>query len=94
MPRPNQQPSYLSVAVNGAAIRLRRVELGETLVALASRVPMSFTYLSDVELGRRPSVSPKMFGQLREALGIPANRADEIKAVPVAATARRQRRAA
>lgn len=82
--RMSQQPDAPSppanVAVNGAAIRARRIELGENLVKFAPRVPLSFQYLSQIELGRRPRVSPRTFRLLAEALDM-TDRIDELKAV-------------
>lgn len=78
-PMPDTRTS-VNVAVNGAAIRKRRVEeLGENLRTFAARVPISLTYLSDIELGRRARVSPRVFADLRAALDLPADRAHEIK---------------
>jgi hypothetical protein len=69
-----------SVKVDGAAVRARRIELGETIVSFAPRVPMSVGYLSQIERGRKPRrMSPPRFRQLAQALGM-ADRADELKA--------------
>lgn len=80
MPKPPQAPVLSpNVAINGAAIRARRKELGENLQTFAPRVPVSFTYLSQLETGRRARVSPLTFRRLAAALDM-ADRADELKA--------------
>lgn len=81
-------PDYLSVTVDGAAIRARRVELCLTLKAFAGRVPMSHTYLSDLELGRRPRMGRDKFALLVAALDVTP---DSIR--PTAKTQRRRRAA-
>lgn len=80
MPQPPQAPTLSpNVAVNGSAVRARRIELGENLKTFAPKVPVSFTYLSQIELGRRQRVSPLTFRRLVQALGM-TDRADELKA--------------
>lgn len=78
MPNPSQ-PLSPNVPVNGDAIRARRIELGETITSLAPKIPLSVGYLSQIERGRRPRVSPPRFHLLVAALGLTKN-SDSIKA--------------
>jgi transcriptional regulator with XRE-family HTH domain len=70
MPSTSPAPANDTVEVNGAAIRARRKFLGQTLTALAPRVPMSVGYLSQVERGHRTRMSPARFRALADALGV------------------------
>jgi DNA-binding XRE family transcriptional regulator len=70
---------HANVAVDGAAIRKRRQEMGETVTSFAERVGCSFGYLSQIERGTRPRVSPAFFLKLTETLGYAAN-PDQIRA--------------
>lgn len=75
MPQPTtaRRPSPY-VAVDGTAIRRRRIDRGETLSELAERLGISQPYMSQIELsstdgsGRR--VSPAVFRRLCDELGM------------------------
>lgn len=69
MPIPTK-PLSPNVPVDGDAVRARRIELGETIVSFAPKIPMSVGYLSQIERGRRQRVSPPRFQQLATALGV------------------------
>lgn len=76
---PQTAPLPTTVAINGDAIRARRVELGDNLRAFADRVGLSFQYVSQLERGTRERVSPGTFRRLVDALDMAA-RVDELKA--------------
>ncbi|MFF5228417.1 helix-turn-helix domain-containing protein [Dactylosporangium sp. NPDC000521] len=71
-------PASPAVEVDGAAVRELRKQLGDTISALAPRVPMSIGFLSQIERGTRTRVSPPKFKALAAALGI-ADNPDAIK---------------
>lgn len=62
----------------GEALRKARVGRGFTLRAVAERIGVSITYLSDVERGERPPLSAERIGAVAAALSI---RPDELLAV-------------
>ena len=71
----------VGVAVNGDAVRKRRKRLGHSISAFAPLVQVSIGYLSQIELGHRPTVSPATFVRLTEALGL-ADKPEQIEARP------------
>lgn len=78
-------PLSPNVPVDGNAIRRLRIDLGYTLVGFAPRVPISWGYLSQIERGRKPRVSPPLFRLLLAALDLPPERAHEIRSDRTAA---------
>ncbi len=68
-PKRRQVPLSAGIQVDGNAVRLARQALGETITTLAPKAGMSIGYLSQVERGRRPSMSPPAFLRLVNALG-------------------------
>ncbi len=76
---PPASPLPPNVAVNGDAIRARRIELGFNLRTFAARATLSLQYVSQIERGNRPRVSPATFLRLVEALEM-AEAADELRA--------------
>jgi transcriptional regulator with XRE-family HTH domain len=60
----------LGVAVDGDAVRNARKRLGYTITAMAPQVGVSVGYLSQIERGHRPNVSPPTFKRLATALGL------------------------
>lgn len=77
MPNP---PS--GVLIDGGDVRRRRQMLGDDLVTFAPKADISVQYLSQIELGGRPTVSPKVFARICDALGIPADQREVlVKAV-------------
>lgn len=61
------------VDVAGEELRkLRRVS-GDNLKSFAAKAGVSLGYLSQIELGDRPSVSTEVFSQICDALGIDKN---------------------
>jgi len=62
-------PTPTGIAVNGTAVRERRKQLGHTISAFAPLVQVSIGYLSQIERGHRPTVSPPTFKRLATALG-------------------------
>lgn len=83
-------PAPTGIAVNGAAVRERRKQLGHTISAFAPLVPVSIGYLSQIERGHRPTVSPPTFKKLATALGL----SDSPELIQVTRRQRRQRAAA
>jgi transcriptional regulator with XRE-family HTH domain len=59
-----------SMKVDGPGLRRRREDAGLTLTALAHAASISKTYLSLVETGQRPGVSPPVAARLAQALGV------------------------
>lgn len=62
--------SRTHIEVDGAAIRRRRHELGETITSLAPRVPMAAGYLAQLERGARISMGPPLYKRLCRALRV------------------------
>ena len=54
----------------GHALHEARLSKGLTLRALAARVPMSYSGLSEIEKGKKPPTSELIWG-IAKALGIP-----------------------
>lgn len=89
MPRPKPiAPS--GVEVHCEKLREMRKQRGEGLEEFATRAGISFGYLSAIERGRRPTVSPPVFARLCDALEI--DKAD--RAVLLVPAARRRLAAA
>lgn len=63
-------PEPASVPVRGAEIRKRRKLKGHTLTQFAARCGITFQYLSQIERGSRPRVSPPVFAAICDSLGI------------------------
>lgn len=59
-----------NVAVNGALIRETRKLKGVNLTRFAGEVGIGASYLSHIERGTRPTVSPEVFAKLCNALGV------------------------
>lgn len=59
-----------SVEIDGPEVRRRRKLLGENLAPFAERCKISDAYLSHIELERRETVSPDVFGRICDALGV------------------------
>jgi transcriptional regulator with XRE-family HTH domain len=72
------EPSGVQIA--GTRVRQLRKLTGDNLVAFAPKCGISVAYLSQIELGQRPSVSPKVFNQICDALNV--TREDLIEKVP------------
>lgn len=62
--------SPANVPVNGPLIRRRRQCAGLNVSQLAERASISVTYLSQIERGDRPRVSPRVFVQLCDGLSV------------------------
>lgn len=70
----------VNALIDGEAVRRRRKDAGLSQVDLAERAEISSGYLSQIETGARPSVSPATWKQLAAALncagteiGLPAS---------------------
>ena len=63
-------PESASIGINGPEVRRRRKLLGQNGGPFAERCGISAPYLSAIELGRRTKVSPQVFGQICNGLGI------------------------
>jgi len=60
-----------SIAVDGAAVRYHRLYTAHLgVVGLAREMGISRDYIHKIESGKRPTVSPEMFGRLKAALGV------------------------
>lgn len=64
------QPSPASVEIDGAQLRELRKLSGETLVTFAPKCGIGYQYLSQIERGDRPRVSPPTYARICDALGI------------------------
>lgn len=61
-------------AIDGEHVRIIRERNGDTCSALADRLGISLTYLSDIELGRRTlKRSPGLVKKIAEELGVPTS---------------------
>jgi transcriptional regulator with XRE-family HTH domain len=58
------------VLIDGGDVRRRRQLKGDDLVTFAPKAQISVQYLSQIELGQRRTVSPKVFARICDALGI------------------------
>lgn len=65
---PRYAPS--NVEVDGAAIREQRKLAGLTLTMLSARAELTIGYLSQIERGAKPRVSPPAFHRIATALGL------------------------
>jgi transcriptional regulator with XRE-family HTH domain len=61
----------VSIEVDGAAIRARRVNKGVTITELAAGAGVSRSYVSKIERGHRARVSRPVLRQLAGALSVP-----------------------
>jgi transcriptional regulator with XRE-family HTH domain len=59
------------VEVAGSELRRLRKLSGDNLEAFATKVGVSLQYVSQIELGVRKSVSPRVFVSICDTLGIP-----------------------
>lgn len=66
----NELPTTFQV--DGAAIRVRRMELGMTQGMCARAAHISRSYLTEIEAGRKRAMRPHTYAALRTALRIPA----------------------
>jgi transcriptional regulator with XRE-family HTH domain len=64
------EPSPAGVQIAGGIVREQRKLLGDNLATFAKKAGISFQYLSQIERGDRPSVSPEKFARICDALGI------------------------
>ena len=71
MPK-NPPVSPTGVEINGDKLRVLRKLSGQTMADFARRCDVSVSYLSHIERGRRPRVSPTKFAQICDALDLPA----------------------
>lgn len=61
---------HASPEIDGDRIRELRKQSGLTVTALARRIGITPQYLSQIERGHRPTVSPPMFAQIRATMGV------------------------
>ncbi|MEU1240084.1 helix-turn-helix transcriptional regulator [Micromonospora parva] len=62
------QPQPAAVDIDGAKLRELRKLRGDTLAEFAASCDISLTYLSQIERGDRPRVSPPVYGRICSAL--------------------------
>jgi transcriptional regulator with XRE-family HTH domain len=65
-----EQRTSPHVAIDAAELRKLRHLLGDSQAKFAERCDMSPSYLSLIESGLRPTVSPAMYVRICEALGL------------------------
>ena len=87
MPRQNPATATSGVAIAREEMRSRRKLAGLILQDLAARTGLSVGYLSQIERGARPTVSPRAFGIICDSLGIPAGRRHVLEAKKTRAAA-------
>lgn len=63
-------PAPAGVEIDGAKVRELRKLSGRTVTDMAPACEISFQYLSMIERGTRPNVSPAVFARICDALGI------------------------
>lgn len=61
---------HASPAINGERLRELRQEAGHSVSDLARLIGISPQYLTQIERGHRPTVSPKMFLRILAAIGV------------------------
>ncbi|MFJ8687359.1 helix-turn-helix domain-containing protein [Micromonospora wenchangensis] len=61
---------HASPEIDGHRIRELRQQSGLSVTALARRIGITPQYLSQIERGHRPTVSPHTFTQIRAAMGV------------------------
>lgn len=71
-------PAPAGAEINGPEVRRRRKLAGKTVVELAEGCGITFQYLSMIERGDRPTVSPAVFGRICDALGLTEDRRGEL----------------
>lgn len=64
--------------VDGTAVRKLRKRRGYSLTRLAPMVPMSISYLSQIERGHKTTMGPERFLRLAHLLGV-ADRPEQIQ---------------
>ncbi|MFG3510195.1 helix-turn-helix domain-containing protein [Streptomyces sp. NPDC047821] len=65
-----ERPPATTYLVNGAAIRIRRMQLGLNLAECAAQAGISRAYLAQLELGHRRNPRPPTYHRLCTALRI------------------------
>jgi transcriptional regulator with XRE-family HTH domain len=65
-----EQRTSPNVAVNATELRRRRQIRGENLTEFAKHCGLSLGYVSLIESGARPTISPAAFARICDALGI------------------------
>lgn len=63
-------PRPAAVAIDGEKLRELRQLRGETLAEFASTCGITLQYLSQIERGDRPRVSPKVYGRICTVLNL------------------------
>lgn len=73
-----------NVAIDGDKLTAAREKAGLTQTQLAAEVGISQSYISGIEMGDRPRVSPMVYASLCRVLGVsePALRADPTPVPP------------
>jgi transcriptional regulator with XRE-family HTH domain len=71
-------PEAATMAIDGAKVRRARKLRGCTLKDFADTCGISLTYLSQIERGDRPRVSPKVFVGICDALGLDQENREEL----------------
>lgn len=66
--RSSSNPAGVQIA--GGEVRKRRQLLGHNLTRFAPQCGITFQYLSQIETGVRRYVSPEVFAQICDALGV------------------------
>jgi transcriptional regulator with XRE-family HTH domain len=66
---PTQRDSS-HVTIDGAKLRRHRQLAGKGVTVLAGLAGISQSYLSQIEAGDRPRVSPEVYARLCDALGV------------------------
>lgn len=72
------RPQPAGVEIDGDELRSIRKQAGFDIVTFAAKCNISAGYLSQIEVGRRPTVSPRVFVRICDALEIPADERDRL----------------
>jgi transcriptional regulator with XRE-family HTH domain len=76
---------HASPRIDGAKLRRLRKEARLSITGFAATAGIAASYVSAIECGHRPTVSPPTYGRIIDALGV--NYDTLIKAEPTAAAA-------
>lgn len=64
------EPQPAGVDIRGDLVRELRKLAGDNLIVFAPKAGITFQYLSQIERGKRRSVSPEVFARICDALGV------------------------
>lgn len=78
---------HASPEIDGDRIRELRQQSGLSVTGLARLIGITPQYLSQIERGHRPTVSPQMFNKIRVAMGVSEDESLQVAAAVAEARA-------